>query len=169
VSATTRKAWIGLAGSALLVAVALLWSARTIRTSIELARRLEMREADLAEIRNWAERLRQSDLRIETVRRQESRTLVSPTDLFARMTPAAPAPTVEEPPPLAPESGWRVRRMELEFREVALPAFGAWLAACENLSPAWRATRIRVEGESGAGAGQAGVTLSLEGIETEAP
>jgi hypothetical protein len=166
-TAESRKTWIGFACAATLLAVALAWTARTARATRDLARRLETRGSDLAEIRSLERRLQLSDARLAELRRTGPQSLVSPAELFTRMTPEVPAPSAEERGSAGSGPGWRARRVDLEFPDLPLPAFGAWLAACENLRPSWRATRIRIEPGSGAGRGR--VALSLEGIETEAP
>lgn len=166
-NAESKRAWIGFACAAALLAAALVWTARTARTARDLVKRLESRSADLAEIRALERRIRLSDERLAELRRRGPQTLVSPADLFTRMSPELPPPTAEERTPPGSGPGWRARRVDLEFQDIPLPVFGAWLAACENLEPAWRAVRIRIEPGTGAGRGR--VALGLEGIETEAP
>jgi len=166
---SAQAPWVRPVLAALLVALGLGWSAHTFRTSREVARRLKMRREALAEIRDLADSMRQSDCWIEALRQQGSRRLVSPTELYEKLAPETPAPVAEEKPPLEPEPGWRVRRIELEFRDVALPAFGAWLTACENLRPAWRATRLHINTQTISAPDHAEVGLSLEGIEITSP
>lgn len=166
-NADTRKAWISPACATALLALALGWTAKNVLAARTLARRLESRGADLAEIRGLEERLRLSDARLAKLLRADSAVLVSPAELFARMFPELPAPSAEEPETAGSGPGWRARRVDLEFQDISLPSFGSWLAACENLQPVWRAVRIRIEPGSAAGRGR--VALSLEGIATEAP
>lgn len=166
-SAAPRNAWAVPALAAALLAGALGWTAGTVRSARALAGRLETRSADLAEIRGLERSLQRSDARIAELRRAGSAALVSPAELFARMSPDLPPPTADERAAPGGGPGWRARRVDLAFQDIPLPAFGAWLAACENLLPPWRAVRVRIEPGSGANRGR--VALSLEGIETEAP
>ncbi len=159
------NAWKRFLPAFLVVAVGLVWSVSTVRTARTVRERIRRRSADLAEILDIERGLRKADPMRDALRSAATVPLPCPAELFARMTPGAAAPRMEDAPPEPLSGGLQVRRLDLEFREVPLAAFGAWLASCENLLPPWRAIRLRLEIPEAAPAGVARLRVTLEGVE----
>lgn len=155
--------WLPALGTAVAI-LGIGWSGLTVRAVRESRLRQSRMARDLEEIREWKAALRRSEPMRDALLAARAGSLACPAGLFANLSPGAAAPSVREEPETTGE-GLRIRRLELDFRDVSLPGFGAWLAACENLMPPWRATRIQIDARGAAAARAARIRVSLEGVE----
>ncbi|MDZ4198902.1 MAG: hypothetical protein U1E27_06410 [Kiritimatiellia bacterium] len=164
----TQARWKSPAVATVLVLVGLLWSIHSARTGFEALRRIRRNQAEWKEIKGLEMRLKRTDPFRDEILRKVRDPLADPILLYSKMWPELTPPSVREEAPEERIDGLRVRRIEFEFREAPLSAFGGWITSCENLSPPWRASKIRIDARASA-PGSARIALTLEGIESAQP